>query len=216
VKTLVVLLALAPLVAHAQSFFELEAGVGVAKTRDMGDGVWVQKGLDNSESLTNIGFMGGLTGSLYERGNWSIRYHADYVYMGRQEASTDAVPDANYNPVRHQVLQRQSTYSYFNGQGHTQGIALTLQPTYAWRGVEFGLEAGYWAYWATWHQTAETGGVTESLNHQTKVQFAPVVGASIEYKNVSVSYRYYKMRPLWSPVPGIATGVQMVTLTYRF
>lgn len=206
-------LLLIPTLAHAGSLFQFEAGIGVSKTSDMGDGVWYQSGVPHSVALTTPSYLAGATGELYARDSWSLRYHVDYAYIGSQSASCLCVGDDQYNANTHRASV--APYARFNGQGHVQGVALTLQPTYTWRGVELGVEAGYWAYWSTWHETV-TNGSTINLDHKTGLQFAPVVGASVTYADTSVSYRYYKERPSWRSVPGIATGTHMLTLTKRF
>jgi len=212
-KPLLALL-LIPTLAHAGSWFELEAGIGAAKTSDMGDGIWYQAGVPHSVGLTTPAYLAGATGELVARDSWSLRYHVDYVYIGRLASSCLCVGDNQYDTHLHRASV--APFAYFNGQGHVQGVALTLQPTYTWRGVEMGVEAGYWAYWQTWHDTVTNAGQTGNLDHKTGLQFAPVVGASVTYDGVSVSYRYYKERPSWRPVPGIATGTHMLTLVKRF
>lgn len=211
---LLLALMLLPTLAHAGSWFQFEAGIGAAKTSDMGDGVWYQAGVPHAVKLTTPAYLAGATGEMYARENWSLRYHVDYVYIGSQSASCLCVGDNQYNANTHTASV--PGYAYFNGQGHVQGVALTLQPTYTWRGVELGAEAGYWAYWNTWHETVLNAGQTDNLDHKTGLQFAPVFGANITYNSWSASYRYYKERPSWRPVPGIATGTHMLMLTKRF
>ena len=133
-KTLLALLLCVPLLAHAGSWFEFEAGIGVGRSSDMGDGIWIQKGApDNRERLTTPAYLAGLTGDIGSHLSW----HADYVYFGTLRASVNGVPDANYNPVTHKVHDFTNRYSPFNGQGHTQGIALTLEPHTDYSGWRF-------------------------------------------------------------------------------
>jgi hypothetical protein len=202
-----------PVAAHA-GWFDYEAGIGVSRSTDMGDGTWVQQGApDNHESLTAPAFMGGLTGDLTNRITW----HADYVYFGGVSASVDGVPDNNYNPKTHQVYGTFPRYSPFAGQGHTQGLALTLEPHVDWRGWRFGVEAGPWFYFATWHESLYAlDNQWHDLSHHTHLQPGFVAGASVSRGSLSLSYRYYSASPSANPYPGLVTGAHVLMLMKRF
>jgi hypothetical protein len=207
---------LIPTLAHAGSWFDFEAGVGLQQSRDMGDGTWYQAGVPHQEKLRSPAYLAGFTGELYAREKWSLHYHADYVYFGEVSASCTCVTDAQYNTR----TRRASVPGYipFNGHGHTQGAALTLEPGYAYNGVRLAAEGGPWLYWATWHVThddpAQPGAF--NLDHKTHMQLGWVAGARVEYKDFSVSYRYYTASPSWTRYPGLVTGTHMLTLVKRF
>jgi hypothetical protein len=210
-KSLPALLLCAPLLAHA-SWFDYEAGIGVARSADMGDGTWYQEGASHHEDLTTPGFLAGLTGDIGEHVSW----HADYVYTGQISAGCVCVPDAAYNVETHTIISSAHTGT-FNGFGHTQGLALTLEPHVDTHGWRFGVEAGPWLYWATWHETlVDMSGAQTNASHHTHLQFGWTAGASVAYKSVSLSYRYYSASPSWNPYPGLVTGTHMLTLTKRF
>lgn len=204
---------LLPTLAHA-SWFDYEAGIGVQRSSGMGDGIWVQQGAKNNrERLTTPVYLLGLTGDIGNHVSW----HADYVYFGTMTASVDGVPDDNYNPTTHQVHSFSQRYSPFNGQGHTQGIALTIEPHFTYGGLRFGVEAGPWIYWATWHESLYAlDNQWHDLSHKTKMQFGWAYGASVSKGPYSVSYRYYSARPLWNANPGIVTGTHTLMLKYKF
>lgn len=208
--------------AHAQSWFQFEAGIGVARIADMGDGTWIQQGAPNNhEQKTTPAFLVGVTGPIYARGALDVRWHAGYVYLGEFSASVDGVPDAYYDSVRHQVLpawrDTGARYSPFSGHGHLQGVPVTLDVGYTWRGWRIGAEAGPWLYWQTWHESLYAlDNEWHDLSHKTHAQVGYVVGASATRGNLGVSYRYYGVRPSWNPYPGIATGTHVLMATYRF
>lgn len=206
--------------AHADSWFQFEAGIGAAKSTDMGDGTWYQQGVNHKENLNSPAFLAGFTGELYAHGNWSVRYHADYVYFGKLSASCACVGDPQYDLVAHQVFAKDANAPRvpFNGQGHTQGVPVTLDLGYAWNRWRFAVEGGVWAYWATWHETVWNAGDNAygSLSHKTSVQFGYVGGARVERGNLSLSYRYYQSKPLWRPTPGLVSGTHMLMVSYRF
>jgi hypothetical protein len=207
------LILLAPALAHA-SWFDFEAGIGATQSKGMGDGVWVQQGAPgNREQLRTPAYLAGLTGELTEHLAW----HADYVYFGALGASVNGVPDNNYNPHTHQVHDFTGRYSPFNGQGHTQGVMLTLEPHTTYRGVRFGVEAGPFLYWATWHESLYAlDNQWHDLSHRTVPQLGAVAGVSVGAKDWKVSYRYFYQKQKWNPYPGMVTGTHMLMLERKF
>ena len=142
--------------AHADSvsdYIQFEAGLGFGVAKDMGNGTWVQAGLpDNHEKLTFPAVEADFTGTLWAC-QQDVRYHISYVYLGEQSASVDGVPDNQYNTQTHAVtMPAGERLSPFNGHGHIQGLPLTLDVGYTYRGWRLGAEAGAWVYW----QTAES------------------------------------------------------------
>jgi hypothetical protein len=218
-----VVLALASVGAHADSvsdYIQFEAGVGMSHITDMGDGTWIQQGArDNKEHKNSPALMAGFTGPLYQRGAMDVRWHADYVYLGTYSASVDGVPDDQYDAKAHKVVNYQGErFSPFNGQGHAQGVPLTLDVGYTWHGYRFGVEGGAWVYWQTWHESLYgLDDQMHDLSHVTKPQFGYVVGASVARGDLSLSYRYYNIKQDWSTgSPGLATGSHVLMATYRF
>lgn len=208
--------------AYADSITEyvhLELGFGFGVATDAGDGQWIQEGSpDNHEKLTFPAVLAGFTGPIWSRGPWDVRWHASYTYLGEQSASVDGVPDDQYNPNTHQIVgYTGERYSPFNGHGHIQGVPVTLDLGYTWRGWRFGAEAGAWVYWQTWHESLyDLSGRWDDLSHKTVAQVGFVAGASIARGPLSLSYRYYQVSQKWNPFPGLATGAHVVMLKYRF
>lgn len=213
-KNALLLIALLPSIAQAESWFQFEAGLGVAKSIDMGDGIWIQKGAPNNrERLTTPAFLAGFTGDITDHLAW----HADYVYFGTVSASVDGVPDDDYDPQTHRVTHVPPRYSPFNGQGHTQGVALTLEPYITYGGWRFGVEAGAWLHWETWHESLYAlDNQWHDLSHKTEMRVSFVGGASISRNDFSLSYRYYKSAGDGNPYPGLVTGTHMLMFTKKF
>jgi hypothetical protein len=207
------LLFLLPALAHA-SWFDFEAGIGVSQSKGMGDGVWVQQGAPgNREQLRSPAYLAGITGDLTDHLAW----HADYVYFGGLSASVDGVPDANYDPHAHRMIGNLPRYSPFNGQGHTQGVMLTLEPHTALHGVRFGAEAGPFLYWATWHESLYAlDNQWHDLSHKTVPQLGAVAGVSVGANGWKVAYRYFYQKQKWNPYPGMVTGTHMLTFEKRW
>lgn len=217
-----VAIALASFGAHAESFFQIEAGIGASHIKDMGDGTWIQQGAPgNTERKSTLAAMIGVTGQIYAHGSWDVRYHADYVYIGGLRAAVDGVPDQYYDFANHRVMatfrDTGARYSPFNGQGHVQGVPLTLDVGYTYRGWRVGAEAGAWVYWQTWHESLYTlDNEWADLSHKTVAQVGYVVGANVSRGNFGLSYRYYGMSAKWNPQPGLATGAHVLMATYKF
>lgn len=224
-KTLRILaaaLALAAPLVHAESFFQIETGAGASRINDQGDGVWVQQGAPNNrERQTSPAFLVGLTGPLYARGAFDLRWHVDYVYLGEFSASVDGVPDDYYDPVHHKILPTWSEtgarYSPFSGHGHMQGMPVTLDAGYTINGWRFGIEAGAWAYWQTWHESLYAlDNEWHNLSRKTQMQVSYVVGASVARGPLALSYRFYKATGGGNPYPGLSSGANVLMLQYRF
>ncbi|WP_321782949.1 hypothetical protein [Paraburkholderia sp. J94] len=141
-----------------------------------------------------------------------------YTYLGEQRASVMGVPDDQYNPKTHQIVDYAGErYSPFNGHGHLQGIPATLDVGYTYRGWRFGAEAGAWVYWQTWHESLyDLSGQWDDLSHKTVAQVGFVAGASIERGPLSLSYRYYQVSQKWNPYPGLARGAHVLMMRYQF
>lgn len=202
----------APLLAHAGSWFQFEAGIGASHSTDMGDGIWYQQGMPHKEVLTTPAYMGGFTGGIGSHASW----HADYVYFGQFGAGCVCVPDNAYNATTHTVLSTAHT-GVFQGFGHTQGLALTLEPHVDTHGWRFGVEGGPWLYWATYHETlVDMSGAQTNASHHTHMQVGWTAGASVSRNGWALSYRYYSASPSWNPYPGLVTGAHMLMVTKRF
>jgi hypothetical protein len=204
------LLLLAPALAHAVTF---EVGSGLAHTKDIGDGVWQQQGVAvDHERLNSPAFVAGVTGDFTSYLSW----HADYVYSGTITASCLCVGDEHYNAHTHVASAKGSIP--FNGFGHTQGVMLTLEPHFDYRGIRFGMEAGPWVYWATWHESRNDPQFPDQVDmgHVTRPQIGAVAGLSIGVGDSRIVYRYFYQRQQWNPFPALQGGMHMITFEKRF
>lgn len=213
-KALALLVAL-PLTAHAGSWLEFEAGVGVGRFHTQ-DGLWYQQAEPHSLDITSPVFSLGLTGSVINRGKWGVDWHADYVYLGHSGASCDCTSDRNYDSNEHRVLSYNDPTANFQGSGTTQGVSLTLEPYYRYRGFDFGIEGGAFLYRASWHESVYglPGGVV-SVSASNYIRPGAVIGASVSKGLWSIAYRHYIM--IWNKGnPPLATGADTLELKWRF
>lgn len=202
--------------AHAGSWLTFEAGIGVASAMDM-NGVWNQHSVaDNHEKLVTPSYLVGVTGDALDLGNWSLHYHADWVYMGTQSASCACVTDQAY--AAHNYT---APTSQFQGSGHMQGLAFTIEPGYTWRGTRFAIEGGPFLFFTTWNETARGPDVAPdnrvvNVHAYGGATLGYVVGARIEHGHFGLSYRYYRDSPQWRASPGLVRSAQVLMVTYKF
>lgn len=205
--------------AHAESFFQIEAGSGLAIGQTLNDGVWYQQGNPQSH-LRNLtpAYLLGVTGEMYRLDKVDFRYHIDYVYMGSQSASCQCVSDDDYNAKTNKIITPGAPTTGFSGGGHIQGIAATLDVGYNYGPWRFGAEGGPWIFWETWHEAAQTGPTGPWMNvpHKTVAQLSYTAGLNVSYKNSTLSYRYYNLPQKWNPYPALLRATHMVAFTYRF
>lgn len=204
--------------ARAESFFQIEAGLGSARVLDMGDGTWQQLGAPfNRVNLQSVAATFGVTGEVWRERSIDVRYHVDYVYIGEYSASCHcAEHDEDYN-LSTKTIKPGAPLGYYSGHGHLNGTAATLDAGYTYRRYRLAAEVGLWAYIQSWNQYAQTSWGDFHLQAPRAVRFAPVIGARIDHGPMSLAYRYYFVKQDWSNgVPGLASGVHSLTFNYRF
>jgi hypothetical protein len=203
--------------AHAESFFQVEAGLGAAYGQTLNDGVWYQQGNTSSQLHNKTpAYMVGITGESYRDARTSARYHFDYVYFGSQSASCMCVPDDAYDPKAHVITDQSAPRTAFSGGGHVQGIAATLDVGYDFGSWRVGVEGGPWVFWETWHQTAEISGLSVDASHRTVPQLSWVAGANVSRGNFTLSYRYYNLPQRWNPNPALLRAAHVLMMTYHY
>jgi hypothetical protein len=203
--------------AHAESFFQIEVGMGEQVSRGMGDGTWQQQGVAvSSVQLFSKAYVGGFTGELLVEPKYDIRWHVDYLYFGQVKANCVCVPDANYNPIAHTASE--PGYIPFNGFGHTQGVIATLDAGYEVGSYRVGVNAGPWFYWATWHESRLDPAYPNqtNLSHKTTGAIGWTAGLSVSNGNSSLEYRYLSGGSKWNPFPGMINGTHMLMYSHRF
>jgi len=223
-KPLVLLLAALPSLAHAESFFEAEIGLGTSVTQNEGDGRWVQYGVPHQMNLVAPAVKVGVVAHAYRSNHWGIDLHLDAVYMGDISASCVCVPDANYNPHTHTVTGNPPPAT-FQGHGNEYGVLATAEPFYendsGWR---FGLNVGAYAYRQVWYETISYpqspiypwGPGTFTANHHATWRVSPTAGISISKGHWSLDYQFLVDGTTANPNPGLAKFTHLITMTYRF
>ncbi|MDE4918585.1 hypothetical protein ACUXAV_000684 [Cupriavidus metallidurans] len=214
-KTLIALAAaLLPCVASAVT---LEVGAGVAKYETRGDMMWYQEGLQHSLDMSAPTFEIGLTDTAYQWDRFGLDWHAGYVYLGNVHSDAQATADQNYSRHTKTCIGACWYRNRFVGNGHMQGLKLTLEPNYTWHGVRVGIEGGVYAFVHTWNVNVYTeGGQVINTSSDHKVRFAPVLGLSVGNGNFSVVYTHYFSKTNNDPMFAIWKATDTITLRYKF
>jgi len=204
--------------AHAQSWFQFEAAIGGSAYSDGGDGYWYQEGFEHKLRLTAPAYEAGITGDLYQREHWGLSYHLDYVWLGQIRTQSLAVTDADYNVSAHACIANCNNPANFIGSGHEASFIATLQPHYDVGAWQFGVEAGPFFHRSVWTEDV-TGSLVGGALHVVSTdgwRFGYVVGASVEYKRLSLTYQYFGVKPTGAnPAPPIRHGIHSLMLKYR-
>lgn len=219
-------IALASIGAHAESFFQLEAGIGASAYSKGPDGYWYQAGFSHDLQLTAPAVEVGVTGDLYTARSWGVAYHVDYAWLGAVHTDAQAVPlDANYNIGTKGCNGACLPLARYQGSGHEAGFILSLEPYYRvgkWRG---GIEAGPFIHKTVW--TDDVSNIVYSDWQPAPIslryissdgwRIGAVVGASVSYDNFSLVYQHFFTRPTANNAgPSIWHSVDSVMLKYRY
>lgn len=221
-----VMLALASVGAHAQDWFQFEAGIGGSAYNKGQDGLWYQAGFEHKLQLTAPAVEVGITGDLYAARNWGIAYHADYAWLGTIHTDAQAVPlDANYNAQTKGCNGPCLPLARYRGTGHEAGFALTLEPYYkvgAWR---WAVEAGPFIHRTVWaddvtniyYSHTQTTPISMQLVSSDGWRVGAVVGASVGYGNLTLAYQHFFTKASNSnAAPAIWHGVDTLLVKYRY
>lgn len=210
------LLFLAPAMASA---VEIEIGAGAARYTTRGDMMWYQEGFPHRLDLRAPTFEVGLTGNALQYGRWGLDWRASWVYVGNMQTESLAVSDDNYSRHTKSCIGECKRADKFVTNGHMNGIRLTLEPTYTYNGWKFGVEGGLYIYRPTFHANIYDGdggpGQWHS-NYRPPIQYSPVVGLEVAYRNFSVAYMHYFSRTLRDPYYAAWKATDTITVRYRF
>jgi hypothetical protein len=201
--------------AHAESFFSIEAGIGVGDYTKTGPGIYFDPGFSNHTPTSFPAFRGGivLTPIDAQPRSWvpGLRAHLDYLYFGRLNWDAQAPQDSGdfsakgmvggYN-VATQTCNAGDCgqMSDFKSSGQIQALALTVEP-YWNLGSDWtiGIEAGPAIYRTTWTTNAvvETAGwklgpvgTDHVLTTSPALHVGALVGASVSKGHFSLRYNY--------------------------
>lgn len=231
--------------ANAESFFQLEAGVGFADYTKTGNGIYYDEGFSNKTPTTFPAFRAGvvLTPIDARPRSWvpGLRLHLDYLYFGRLSWDAQAPQDAGdftarglvggYDPVSKTCLNNEcGQMSDFRSSGQIQALALTAEPYWdIGGGWTLGVEAGPAIYRTTWTTDAvvETDGwklgppgTVHVLTTSPALHVGALVGASVSKGHFSLRYNY-----IYAPIhygstdsesPAGVKGAHMLSVNYTW
>lgn len=212
--------------AHSESWFQLEAGIGGSAYSRGADGYWLQEAFPHKLQLTAPAVEVGITGDLYTARSWGISYHIGYAWLGTVHTDAEAVPlDSDYS-VRTKTCNAPCLpLARYQGSGHEAGFILSLEPYYRVGNWRLGVEAGPFIHKTVWTEDVSNIVYDNSQSSPISLRYTSsdgwrvgmVVGASVSYKDFSIAYQHFLVRPTGNnPGPAIWHSVDMLAARYRF
>jgi hypothetical protein len=230
-------------VAHAESWFDFEAGLGGSVAQKAGDGLWYWASMAHHTPNDSIAGRAGIQINLIDAKprSWipGLRAHLTYGYFGHLHWTSKAGEDAQPGDTMGFDPQTGGCYNNncgavreFDSTGDMMAVSLTLEPFWnLGSGWTVGVEGGPALYRYTWTSYAtnlqNTDGVfgpgyslagqVQTFHHNPHWYLGALVGASIGYKNISLRYNYLYSPTQWEDgVPSGVKGVHMVTINVTF
>lgn len=232
--------------ANAESFFQIEAGIGITSATKVGDGIFYSKGFSHSTPNGSYGGRVGIVMNAIEAEPRSfvpgVRFHLTYQNFGKVRwSSINPQDEADFSSQGQRggySLASQSCVDgncgamrKFDSTGGIQSLSLTIEPYWdLGGGWQFGVEAGPAIYRSTWTAIATTmqdserfgpAGAQETLTHMPTIQVGALAGASVSKGPFSVRVNY-----LYAPVkfggdhpknvPAGIKGEWMLSMNYKF
>jgi hypothetical protein len=214
--------------AHAESWFQFEAGAGVAHYQTAADGRWFQRGMEHSLNLSAPALMAGITGPIWSKGDVGIDWHIDYVNLARVSSQCTCTPlDSNYDVHAHALVANPVPVpnANFTGSGNAQGFVFSIEPYLMTHGWRLGVESGLFIFRPEWNETIynwaptpEASPITVRAHTPNNPQIGGVLGVSVGRGPWSVSYEHFFM-PQWlgdKSTPPIYRGADVLMVAYRW
>jgi hypothetical protein len=229
--------------ARAESFFQLEAGLGVTSATKLGDGMYYSKGFAHDTPNGSYGGRAGIVLNALDARPRSfvpgLRLHLDYYNFGKIRWSSVDPQDAadfsgtgtpgGYNLATQACNDNNcGALRRFDSTGGIQAIALTAEPFWdVGSGWQFGLELGPALYRSTWTSVATAmsdgrfgpAGTEETLSHNPHLQVGALAGASVSRGPFAVRLDYLYAPAGQSTAKDVPAGVKgewLLSLNYTF
>jgi len=203
--------------AHAESWFQYEAGIGINHYWTT-NGRWYQiNSPENDTNFTSLALKAGVQIPLYEREDWGVRAHVDYVHLGHTSTHCVCTPDANYSLKQERVINTSVQGANLSGNGNAQGVILSLEYFRKWRGLEFGFEGGLFPYrpsfdvGAYWYEN----NTYHTYHTPNALRLGGMIGVNVSYKQLTVSVDHFIL-PTPSNNPAVYNDATALFLTYKF
>jgi hypothetical protein len=195
--------------AHAESWFQFEAGLGAARYQKADDNTWYQSGLGGNVRVNVPAFRVGIQLNAIEPQGWrpGVAFHLAYLDLGHMGVSSPAAPDQSgryksqgyYNIATHACEGPCGPERQFESGGHMQLVALTIEPYWRVNQWRFGAEAGPALIHYQWNVTARNidntpdwgpRGTVEHMWANPHWELGAIAGVSVGYGRVTLRYDY--------------------------
>jgi hypothetical protein len=234
--TVLALATIAACHAQAQSFFEIEAGIGGSSYVKTGNNVYYDEGFAHSTPIAAPAGRVGIMADFYNPSGLipGLRAHATYYNFGAvtwhatvpEDGFTRNGVSGGYNASTDSCTNNNcGTFRNFSSSGLTQAVALTVEPYWdIGHGYTLGLEAGPAMYRAEWNTQATAlsdgsfgpAGTVQDISVKAKWQLSYILGLSLSRGPVSLRLNYLSTRRAGNQNPVGTKGVFMGTFNYTF
>lgn len=200
--------------ASVASAAHFEMGIGAMHGRKDADGTWYQSGNPYTMKINNISWYAGVTGHPFRYLAW----HADYVHLGTYSENSWDTSDYSRWVQGCTGPHCSGGWYHFVGSGMSQGIQVTVGPTFGFDHVHASVQAGPFFYRSTWNENvyAASGALVGNLQHMNRIQVGDVMGVSLRYRAFQLSLARYIMRAPQDRYPPLIYGATTVSIGYRF
>lgn len=229
--------------AHAESFFQVEAGLGLTSATKVGDGMFYSQGFSHSTPDASYGGRLGIVMNAVTAQPKSItpglRVHLTYQLFGKVHWASDNPQDeadftsvgqqGGYNTTTHTCVNSNcGDFRHFDSTGGIQALSLTVEPYWdLGRGWTVGVEVGPALYRSSWTAVATAlsdgrfgpKGTQETLTHTPSLQIGALGGVSACLDTYCARLNYlYAPIGKWSGknIPAGIKGMWMLSFSKTF
>lgn len=229
--------------AHAESWFQFEAGIGVTSATKVGDGMFYSNGFSHSTPNGSYGGRAGVQFNAIDAAprSWTpgLRFHLTYSNFGKVRwSSINPQDQADFSSVGQQggysvitqtcVNNNCGDFRRFDSTGGLQSVSLTVEPYWdLGSGWQVGVEAGPALYRSSWTAVATAlsngrfgpAGTQEVLTHTPGIQMGALAGISVARGPFTARVNYlYAPIGEWSGknIPAGVKGAWMLSINYTF
>lgn len=228
--------------ARAESFFQIEVGLGISSAVKTQNGVWYWSSMQHRTPNNSIAARAGIQANIIgaKPRSWipGLRAHLTYGYFGHLNWTAIAGEDAPAGHAYGYDAQTGGCYNQncgylrrFDSTGDMMALSLTLEPYWdLGNNWTVGIEAGPARYRYTWTSFAtnlqnapghfgpySADGAVEEFHHNPHWYLGALVGLSVGKGPMSLRYNYLYSPSKWEDgVPSGVHGVHMLTLNYTY
>lgn len=207
-----ILLFLLSFSAHAM---DVDVAIGSTKFQSSPNGIWWQQGFDNTRDLQSVSYSIGVSDYAWP----SIRWRVAYSRLGHVQTSGIGTTDEDYNGTDGCIANPCVQQALYTTDSSVRGFAFTLAPEKQFGAFKVFVEGGAFVYLMKFRAQmapCRTCAVTWDNEYREGWNFAPQLGAGIEYKKTQFVLIYRKIdAPTKDPNAIVNVGSDTLTAEMR-